>query len=500
MAVVALTAQLGTSQGLVIEGLLTFISERYALPAQDLLPNGPAWPRASDAFLTLLVRAASYGFARLERRAQNFVNKEAHPNKTLEMLPDWEEALGIEASGTVAERRAAVVAKLIGLGPTPAARPALLALAASFGYDLVGVRTYTPLTVGQGCGQEDYNTGWRFRADYVVYSLGVGIDAAFKAALAQRGQEHTILGVMNAWSQWVGKSMPTAFTIQGGFTVKPMGTAPGGVVVVGNSANVWFTPNGRIWKQVTSAAGYAGLFEGGCQRDDGVVVLIGQNEIQHKALADSTFTRHSVTGLHDCIATDGVNFVIGSSGGRIFTSPDGNTWTQRTPDASYVGTFGSIAWNAKRGLWIIGGTSGEIQTSPDGITWTRVANGGSNNYVAVTVLASGETIFTANNTGFVRVSPTGVVTGTFTITGITNLTDVKLSQDGGCLIGVGATSGVGKVAKSRDDGATWSLCTADNSQNSVQELFLGPVTTPIMLASNGQGYYLGSYNGLENVV
>ena len=53
----------------------------------------------------------------------------------------------------------------------------------------------------------------------------------------------------------------------------------------------------------------------------------------------------------------------------VMTSPDGTTWTSRTPAAN--NDWRSIAWNGT--VFSAGGTSGSgnrIMTSPDGITWT----------------------------------------------------------------------------------------------------------------------------------
>lgn len=68
--------------------------------------------------------------------------------------------------------------------------------------------------------------------------------------------------------------------------------------------------------------------------------------------------------------------VVGDSG-EIQTSPDGSTWTRRTPDGSYSARFYSVTWDETLALFIAVGESGEIQTSPDGTTWTaRTAGSG----------------------------------------------------------------------------------------------------------------------------
>jgi hypothetical protein len=72
-------------------------------------------------------------------------------------------------------------------------------------------------------------------------------------------------------------------------------------------------------------------------------------------------------------------FVATGDSGAIVTSPDGETWTQRTAPAS--NQWRAVTWSPELGLFVsvsISGTVGQRgMTSPDGITWTlRDAAGG----------------------------------------------------------------------------------------------------------------------------
>mgnify|MGYP006365523767 CR=1 FL=1 len=61
------------------------------------------------------------------------------------------------------------------------------------------------------------------------------------------------------------------------------------------------------------------------------------------------------------------------------TSPDGITWTSRTPA---TGNWNSVCWCQERGVFLAVGGSGtnRTMTSPDGITWTgHLVFGGDNN-------------------------------------------------------------------------------------------------------------------------
>ena len=70
-------------------------------------------------------------------------------------------------------------------------------------------------------------------------------------------------------------------------------------------------------------------------------------------------------------AAGGLWVAVGQSG-KLATSPDGVTWTQRT---SGFGTS-TIYDAAHDGLqWVAVGASGLLATSPDGITWTQRTSG-----------------------------------------------------------------------------------------------------------------------------
>lgn len=67
----------------------------------------------------------------------------------------------------------------------------------------------------------------------------------------------------------------------------------------------------------------------------------------------------------------GILVVIGSSG-KVFTSTDAITWTERT---GLTQTWYDLIWSESAGLFVaVGYSSGNVGavTSPDGITWTRL--------------------------------------------------------------------------------------------------------------------------------
>lgn len=114
-------------------------AEDYLVQAQALLPPGPAWPREADAFITRLLEALCLEYARVDARVLGLLD-EADPRTTGELLLDWERVAGlpdgcVADSGeqqTIAQRRAALVARLTMLGAQSASY--YVALAASLGY------------------------------------------------------------------------------------------------------------------------------------------------------------------------------------------------------------------------------------------------------------------------------------------------------------------------------------------------------------------------------
>lgn len=131
--------------------------ENFLRLLQSLLPNGPAWPRNEDSWLTKLLSGISgilfYAFGRARK-----LKKESVPITVDEMLPDWEETLNIKVKKgkTFGERREAVITKLT--QKTSLTVNAYKQLAKTFGYE-VEVREYRPFICGLGRCGSDYLDG-----------------------------------------------------------------------------------------------------------------------------------------------------------------------------------------------------------------------------------------------------------------------------------------------------------------------------------------------------
>lgn len=138
----------------------------YLDQLQALLPQGIAWPRQADAALTRLLQAWADELARIDGRAADLI-EEADPRTTDELLADWERVAGlpdacVEAlagTQTTAQRRSALVAKLIGIGGQSAAY--YVALAASLGYPIT-VTEFDAHDVEDNVDHPLYGTPWQF--------------------------------------------------------------------------------------------------------------------------------------------------------------------------------------------------------------------------------------------------------------------------------------------------------------------------------------------------
>lgn len=132
---------------------------QYLIQLQALLPRGAAWTREPEADLTQLLRGLSVELARVDERCDQLV-KEMDPHSVTEMIDDWETTYGLPDPctgplATLAERRAALAAKVSAIG---AASPAyFIALAASIGY---------AVTIDENVDGDQFK--WRVNSDDVT--------------------------------------------------------------------------------------------------------------------------------------------------------------------------------------------------------------------------------------------------------------------------------------------------------------------------------------------
>lgn len=134
----------------------------YLAALQALLPRGRVWPRDADAVQTQALSGLTPTYARQNARANQLL-VDAFPLSTIELLPEWEETLGLPdpcagMSPTVYARRAQVAARFQAKGGQSAAH--FIAMAAALGYS-VTITQFVPARVGQArVGQPLYGAAW----------------------------------------------------------------------------------------------------------------------------------------------------------------------------------------------------------------------------------------------------------------------------------------------------------------------------------------------------
>lgn len=162
-------------------------------------------------------------------------------------------------------------------------------------------------------------------------------------------------------------------------------------------------------------------------------------------------------------------FVAVCSSGKIFTSPDAITWTERvsnTTEGLFEATFGNNTFAVSTG-------SGQIITSADGITWAAPHASPSDN-VWLLRYANGK-LYLGNNTGQLY-SSTDTINWTTLTSGVgTRLTDLQYANGRYLIVG---SSG---VILTSDNGVDWTKQTTN-------------VTTPLLYAAYSGGTWVATGN------
>jgi hypothetical protein len=184
----------------------------------------------------------------------------------------------------------------------------------------------------------------------------------------------------------------------------------------------------------------------------------------------STFGASAV----NAIVWSGTQFVIVGIAGKCATSPDGITWTSRTSSFGAVDIWGVTYGN---GVYVATGAQsasiGTIASSTDGITWTQRTSNLGNNPGLCTTFGGG--VFVVGGQGGKVVSSTDGTTWTLRTVPFTAAQAI-----------IGATWGDGVFVLV---GTAGVVATSVNGVDWIQR-YLGGLTTVLSCVTYGAGYYV----------
>ena len=165
----------------------------YLSALQALMPRGRVWPRDSDATQTKALSGLTPTCARQNIAANNLL-VDAFPSSTFQLLPEWEETLGLPdpcagSSPTVQGRRSQVVTRFTGIGGQSVAY--MTAFALTLGYSIT-ISQFVParsglLRAGQPLNGSAWAHAWRVTAP-------LNTTFAFRAGLSTAGEPLTTIG------------------------------------------------------------------------------------------------------------------------------------------------------------------------------------------------------------------------------------------------------------------------------------------------------------------
>jgi len=214
---------------------------------------------------------------------------------------------------------------------------------------------------------------------YVVGEAGTNAPSFPQPALYSSPDFSTWTGRTSAFDQTVdvgaaGVRQVRWFSEAGYFVAVGQKTTGGGSDFLGTCAT---SPDGTTWTEKDPTGGFATIGnEARCAAfGKGTLVVGGESGVLRYSTDNGTsWADATASGLtqriQDIWFADGL-FVLVASGGVIYTSNDGITWTARTS-----GTASNLtAVRFISGRWVITGNSGVVLTSLDSVTWLARTDG-----------------------------------------------------------------------------------------------------------------------------
>ncbi|MGV7116504.1 cadherin-like beta sandwich domain-containing protein [Paenibacillus kyungheensis] len=171
------------------------------------------------------------------------------------------------------------------------------------------------------------------------------------------------------------------------------------------------------------------------------------NNVASAATTWTTATSNTTQPIYKVAYGNGM-WVGAAEGGKVVTSTNGSTWTERTVDTAttpYAQSFLNVTYGG--GKWVVVGNEGHVFTSNDGINWTNNSINTANNLSAV-VYANSTYVIGANS-GNIYYSSDAV---TWTNTKPASDDFLGVAYGNSIFVAVGANG----IAYSSPDGTTWT--------------------------------------------
>ncbi len=218
-------------------------------------------------------------------------------------------------------------------------------------------------------------------------------------------------------------------------------------VAVGSAGKVWSSTDGISWTcEVTGNNSLAFLRD--IARSASLYVAVGQDNA-YSSTDGVSWTPISLSSLSG-VVWSGTQFVgVGDSGissSRIVTSPDGISFTNRTPPVNT--NLLDLVWTGAQHVAV--GASGTVLTSPDAIAWTSRTSGTASNLNGVAWSSSLPRLVAVGASGTILSSGDGTTWTPRTSGTVNNLNEITWT--GSEFIAVGNSSTI----LISTDGVTWN--------------------------------------------
>jgi hypothetical protein len=262
----------------------------------------------------------------------------------------------------------------------------------------------------------------------------------------------------------------------GGFPMNNLGTSalpPTQLCSAINGADYYFTvdaftgtspggPGSPVVKATPRSAG------GGGNWTLGTPIGANVNAVTYAGITGCS-SRGSPTGL----------FVAVGPAGAIYSSPDGKTWTARTPAGYTTDLYGVAAYTAATStpaapafVFVAVGAGGATLTSTNGTTWTVGVATNASAPALRSVALAGQTFVAAGDGGRIQISLDGINWTVETSNTTVNLHAVQcsfVSISYACV----AVGDAGVIDASVDGGATWTPLTVGGGAAALRAVAYG---------------------------